>query len=53
MLSAIAVGVNGLPGEGFYSLAKQLGKLGGQAEFEFWESEKKAVYETWKTKLKG
>ena len=53
MLSAIAVGVNGLPGAGFYVLARELGKLKDQAEEVFWETEKKAVYETWKIRLKG
>lgn len=48
MLSAIAVGVNGLPGAGFYSLARGLRRLTDQSEEEFWEAEKKAVYETWK-----
>ena len=28
MLSAVAVGVSGLPGPGFYSLAQELGRLG-------------------------
>jgi hypothetical protein len=27
MLSALAVGVSGVPGEGFYNLAKELGRL--------------------------
>ena len=52
MLSAIAVGVNGLPGAGFYTLAREQGRLKDQLEEDFWEAEKKAVYKTWKTKLK-
>lgn len=52
MLSVIAVGVNGLPGAGFYSLARGLGRLTDQSEEEFWEAEKKAVYEAWKVRLK-
>lgn len=53
MLSAIAVGINGLPGAGFYTLARDLGKLSDQSDEDFWEAEKKAVYEAWKIKVKG
>lgn len=52
MLSAIAVGVKGLPGDGFYKLARELAKLTTQSDEEFWAAEKKAVYETWKIRLK-
>lgn len=53
MLSAIAVGVNGLPGDGFFSLAKQLGKLKpDEDEDQYWKNEKQAVYDTWKVELK-
>jgi hypothetical protein len=52
MLSAIAVGVSGLPGERFFALAEQLGRLPAGASQEekqaFWEQERKAVYEAWK-----
>lgn len=51
MLSAIAVGVNGKPGQGFFSWARELGKLTSEDENDFWESECKAVYDTWKVKL--
>jgi hypothetical protein len=50
MLSAIVVNVEGKPGIGFYSLARQLGKLKSEHpadEEAFFESEKKAVYQTW------
>jgi hypothetical protein len=50
MLSALAVGVNGVPGEGFYDLAQQLGRLtedSKEARAAFWESEKQAVYQAW------
>ena len=55
MLSAVAVGSTGSPGEGFFNLARGLG-----AQFEdspkgkraFWEQEKKKVYETWIRELK-
>ena len=54
MLSAIVVGVGGQPGPGFFSLARQLQKLlrgGAQPESSFWETERKAVYDTWKRPL--
>ncbi len=53
MLSAIAVGVNSIPGEGFFTLARQLGKLtatGGNNEIQFWRDEKQHVYDTWQIK---
>lgn len=53
MLSAIAVGVKGLAGDGFYKLARELAKLTTQSDDEFWAAEKKAVYDTWKIKLKA
>lgn len=52
LLSAIVVGINGVPGEGFFELARQCGKLKGntQAEEEaFWQHERTDIYETWKT----
>jgi hypothetical protein len=51
MLSAIAVGVSGFPGDGFFVLARELGfEFGGSKEEKrmFWESQCKAVYEIWK-----
>jgi len=51
MLSAIAVSTAGIPGDGFFKLARNLGKLAGTStdtEREFWSSEKDAVYEAWK-----
>ena len=50
MLSALAIGANGLPGEGFFTLAKDLGNQFEDTPEErrsFWESEKKKVYWTW------
>jgi hypothetical protein len=50
MLSALCVTVSGKPGEGFFGLAKELGKLTSDdpADKEaFWEAEKQAVYKTW------
>ncbi len=51
MLSALAVSSQGKPSEGFYELARQLGKLKSEAEADepaFRENECKALYETWK-----
>ena len=57
MLSAIAVGVSGQPGQGFFGLAEGLGKLAEGATDEekrrFWEEERDAVYETWQRKFKS
>ncbi|MCB8945211.1 MAG: hypothetical protein H6658_15805 [Ardenticatenaceae bacterium] len=50
MLSAIVVGVSGVPGPGFAAIARQLGKLDSEDkadEMAFWEREKTAVYQTW------
>ena len=50
MLSAITVTVAGRPGEGFFGLAKDPGKLQSDDPTEreaFWQAEKRAVYETW------
>lgn len=54
MLSAVAVGVNGVPGPGFAGLARELGKLDSEEkadEMAFWEAECAAVYETWARKF--
>jgi hypothetical protein len=54
MLSAIVVGVDGLPGEGFFKLATSLGKFSGHGDEEqrrFWEQERSAVYELWRKKF--
>lgn len=51
MLSAIAVNVQGYAGPGFFTLARELGKLkeeSSEAESKFWEEENHAVYDTWK-----
>ena len=55
LLSAVAVGVSGFPGQGFFALAKQLGIFeseGKDAERRFWEKERQAVYKTWQRDLK-
>jgi hypothetical protein len=51
MLSALAVSVLGMPGEGFFKLATQLGRFdpsSGPTQRGFWEKERDAVYEAWK-----
>lgn len=55
MLSAVAVGVSGEPGEGFFGLANDLGKKTGATaddKRKFWQTEKKTAYKTWQTVLK-
>jgi hypothetical protein len=49
MLSALAVGGNGKPGPGFFSLARELGRLENTGdEVKFWKKECEAAYESWK-----
>ena len=53
MLTALVVGVSGKPGQGFYDLARDLGKLSeGADEIEFWQTEKSVVYKVWKREFK-
>lgn len=54
MLSAVAVGISGSPGSGFFALARELGKLTDESrdsERSFWESERDACYQTWQRHL--
>ncbi len=52
MLSAVAVGVDGSPGGGFFKLAKDLGLMNeGDGEENFWSGQRKAAYEAWKRPL--
>jgi len=55
MLSAIVVGSeSGIPGDGFFKLARCLGKLQEdtrEGELGFWEAEKAAVYAMWQRRL--
>jgi hypothetical protein len=54
MLSAIAVGVSGHPGDRFFAFAKDLGKMKPEEDKrKFWQKECQAVYEVWKTEIKG
>ena len=56
MLSALVVKVDiGIPGEGFFVLARQLGRLKENAtkeqEKEFWANELNQIYDTWSSQL--
>ncbi len=52
MLSAVAVTVNGAMGSGFFSLARQLGRIQlDETDETFLARERAAVYETWKRPL--
>ena len=52
MLSAVAVGVDGKAGSGFFVLAKDLGRFPiNQNEATFWEQERQAVYSSWRRQL--
>jgi hypothetical protein len=52
----VTVSAAGVPGPGFFTLAKQFGKLHEAAskdeERAFWEKEKAAVYDTWQKDFK-
>jgi hypothetical protein len=50
MLSGVAVNMKGIPGSGFFVLARQLGKLNSTIrtdEINFWNNELKAIYTYW------
>jgi len=54
MLSALVVKVDiGIPGKGFFVLARQLGRLKENAtkeqEKEFWANELNQIYDTWRS----
>jgi hypothetical protein len=52
LLSAIVVTQKGVPGPGFFKLARHLGRLSGsspEAEAAFWMAERDAVHKTWAT----
>jgi hypothetical protein len=49
MLSSLVVGVSGVPGEGYYTWAQDLGVFKqGDDEEKFWISECEIIYEQWK-----
>lgn len=52
MLSSVAVGINGMPGSGFFGLARRLGLLQtSEEEKNFWQGEREAAYRAWKRPL--
>ena len=52
MLSAVAIGVKGRPGPGFFSFAKQLDLLDEtKNELDFWQEQREAVYRAWRRPL--
>lgn len=52
MLTAVVVGVQGKPEDGFSVLAGELGKMkAGEDEQAFWEREREAVYAAWRRPL--
>ena len=54
MLSAIAVGVNGKAGGGFFSWARELGLIdndNSEDEQDFWEDQVQQIYDLWKQKF--
>jgi hypothetical protein len=56
MLSALVVGTSGVPGEGFLTWAKELGRLtddSKEGRAAFWESERQAVYQAWARTFKA
>jgi hypothetical protein len=57
LLSTLAVGASGLPGQGFFRLAEGLGKLPVDATEEekqlFWERERDGLYETWQREFRS
>jgi len=52
MLSSVAVGINGKPGPGFFTLARELGLLkAGENEADFWQRQREEAYRAWKRPL--
>jgi hypothetical protein len=52
MLSAVAVGISGKPGPGFYDLARELGRMRREGDdHAFWRTELEAVYKAWRRPL--
>ena len=50
MLSVVAVGSGGMPGEGFFGLARRLKKFSGSdpsSKRRFWATEQERVYKVW------
>jgi hypothetical protein len=52
MLSSVAVGINGKPGEGFYALAELMGLFKPKDErVGFWHQQRDAAYAAWRRPL--
>lgn len=52
MLSSVAIGINGKPGAGFYSLAYDLELLPTKDEnLQFWDAQRKLTYNAWRRPL--
>jgi hypothetical protein len=48
LLSAVVIREDiGIPGEGFFKLARELGKFQGQNEQDFWQNELQDVHNIW------
>lgn len=47
LLSAVAVGAKGIPGPGFFDLARDLGLYAGDGEATYWSEELGRVHEQW------
>ena len=48
LLSAVVIRQDiGMPGDGFFKLARQLGKFQGQSEQDFWHNELRDVHNMW------
>lgn len=56
MLSALVIRTDGSPGDGFFNLARDLGKLTSDAredEKQFWNFEVESVFRTWQNTKKA
>lgn len=51
MLSSVAVDVRGKVGDGFFALARDLGRMRGETELEFLNSQRTATYDAWRRPL--
>lgn len=54
MLSAVAVSKSGHAGPGFFTLARDLGRLTGTSpedEMAYWETERQQAYATWQRRI--
>lgn len=47
LLSAVVVGVEGIPGRGFFDMARVLGLYVGDGEAQYWSEELKRVHKQW------